>query len=83
MAVRVKVEPVKYEVSCKRCEAVLEYIGADIQSEEEQIQRSSITYYYIVCPVCNNKVYIQPKGRVAENDNDCKTASEVLRDLGL
>lgn len=82
MAVKVKVGPKKHEVSCKRCEAVLEYIGPDIQSEEEQSQRSSTMYYYIVCPVCNNKVYVQPKDRVAER-NDDKTASEVLRELGI
>lgn len=68
MAVRVKVDPVKYEVSCDCCKAVLEYIGSDVQREEREYQRRSETYKYIVCPVCNNKVYIQSG----------KTASEVL-----
>lgn len=68
MAVRVKVEPVKYEVNCDCCKAVLEYLGSDVQREEQEYQRCSETYKYIVCPVCNNKVYIQ----------SAKTALEVL-----
>ncbi len=68
MAVRVKVEPVKYEVSCDCCKAGLEYIGSDVQYEEVWHQRDSETCQYIVCPVCNRKVYVQSG----------KTASEVL-----
>lgn len=47
MAVRVKVEPVKYEVSCDCCKAVLEYLGSDVQREEQEYQRCSKTYKYI------------------------------------
>ena len=78
MAVRVKVEPKKSEVNCDHCGAVLEYIRSDIQSKEIEYQRSSETYYYIVCPVCNNKVYVQLKDEAVEGS---RTASEVLEDV--
>jgi hypothetical protein len=82
MAVRVKVEPVKYEVSCKCCKAVLEYIGSDIQYEEVQYQRDSETRKYIICPVCNRKVYVQSEDKAIE-DSDSKTALEVLKTLSI
>lgn len=82
MAVRVKVEPVKYEVSCKCCKAVLEYIGPDIQYEEIQHQRDSETCKYIICPVCNRKVYVQSEDKAIEDSNN-KTALEALKMLSI
>ena len=61
------------------CKAVLEYLGSDVQREEREYQRHSETCKYIVCPVCNSKVYVQ-SGKTALEALENVAQWDVLRD---
>ena len=48
-----KKEQKKYKIRCESCESLLEYTRLDEKSESYYDSAD----FYIVCPVCKNKVY--------------------------
>lgn len=45
-----------YRTTCLKCGSVLEYGKPDIRGYRVYNYDSSFEYYYIVCPVCGDKI---------------------------
>ena len=50
--------PVK-KITCSTCKSKLEYEPSDLVKNGADFETSGVNYY-IVCPVCNEKITVQP-----------------------
>ena len=50
------------KITCLSCKAKLQYEQEDIINDGK--------YPFIICPDCNNRVYLGPKPREVDNDLD-------------
>lgn len=50
------------KVTCPDCKAKLQYEQEDIQNDGK--------YPFIICPDCNNRVYLGPKPKILDNFSD-------------
>lgn len=54
----------KYVTSCKSCDSIIVYKASDTKYEfipgtYGRIKIPSVSYYYITCPKCKNKVTVK------------------------
>lgn len=50
------------KITCPTCKAKLQYEQEDIQKDDK--------YPFIICPDCDNKVYLGPRPKILDNLSD-------------